>query len=546
MATKVGHKDSPQPINLHFPMAGEDNSYSLEDQPPRQIGDGEWSRTSPVCLNVLPVDIGSRRSRGSMRHGIRRLITKPLVVGWIVQHVDAMTSIGITPPGGNMQQSNSGRVVTLVAVSQGNVYVANAGDTDWTPATNSTGNTPPLNYTGIMQSTVLNQKLYLADGVNLCVYDPNTNTVSAWTATAGTIPSDSGGNVARLLCTWRGRVIHSGLLLDPQNYFASAVDVATDYNYSPVSTSATQAFSGNNAPQGLVGDVITSMCPYSDDRLIFFCDHETWMMTGDPFFGGSLFNISRTIGGAWGKCWAVDPKGTVYWMSNKMGVFYMDPTMAKPAWISQQIDQKLQDLDTGAHTFTLAWNDRYKGLDIFITSNDAPNQADTHFHYDLRTNSWWPFNFAQKNHSPLCACVFDGNLPDDRVTVIGSWDGFVRVLDPTATDDDGVPIQSSVVFGPILSVPGMDDMTIDDLKAIFSLSTDEVKISILVGPTAEEALASTPVYVDTLQGGRNFVTAPRRAGHAIYVKVDAVGDWASEVVSATIRTRGPIRARQKH
>ena len=38
--------------------------------------------------------------------------------------------------------------------------------------------------------------------------------------------------------------------------------------------------------------------------------------------------------------------------------------------------------------------------------------------------------------------------PDDRVTVIGCNDGYVRKFDATATTDDGTAISSYVYFGP--------------------------------------------------------------------------------------------------
>ena len=38
----------------------------------------------------------------------------------------------------------------------------------------------------------------------------------------------------------------------------------------------------------LIGDTITSMCPYNDDILIFFGDHTIYMMRGDPLANGQI------------------------------------------------------------------------------------------------------------------------------------------------------------------------------------------------------------------------------------------------------------------
>src|SRR5262249_26865517 len=148
----------------------------------------------------------------------------------------------------------------------------------WQPVTN--GTSALSSAATVIRSTVLNSRMYFLDGVNWKYYDANTNSMLAWTATAGALPTDAGGNYPRLICTWRGRLVLSGLKQDPHNFFMSAVSNGHDFDYSPLSVTPTQAVAGNLSSLGLIGDVITSLVPYSDDVLIVGGDHTIWMIQG--------------------------------------------------------------------------------------------------------------------------------------------------------------------------------------------------------------------------------------------------------------------------
>jgi len=558
---------------LHFPLAGLDVSQAFCRQPNRPVDQMPlrpeqhfatpiYARTSPRALNVRGFEPSGLRRRGGARPGLTKYLqTQPAGVLWAAQELALLVGDGYAPPGGHVQTSQSGRIVTVVAVSQGNVIVANAGDTVWTPAINNSGETPPLNFSGLVYSSANNQKLWFADGINYVFYDPSINTVQPWVigtyqagdtggspgTPKGVLPLDNLGNAPRLIATWRGRIILSGLINDPQNWFMSAVSDPQNFDYAPLSITPAQAIAGNNAPQGFIGDVVTSLCPYSDDVLIFGGDHTLYMMRGDPMAGGQIDLVSDAIGMAWGIPWCKDPYGTVYFVSNKTGIYSLVPGQ-QPQRISQAIEQLLVNIDTGANSIRLIWNDRYQGLHVFVTPLAAP-AVTTHFFYEQRTGAWWQDQFANTNLDPLCCCVFDGNTPGDRVVLIGSWDGFVRAVSPTAPDDDGYPIASQVVIGP-LNTEDLDDMLLKDVQGVLAQSSGPVSYQIFVGPTAEAALASAAVAsgtwaVTTNLAGRNFTNFIRRAGHAIYIQLSATAPWAMEEIRARIATQGKVRRRGK-
>lgn len=528
--------------DLHFPKAGIDLSQAMGRQPNRAVGiTQEYARSTPDGVNVLAFDRGGR-SRGGCRPGTSKYDADPIgPAGWIAQHLDTfVTTEGTVMP---TQVSQSGRLVYLVGVSQGLLKWKIPGVTGWTTPTNLSASTPPLIFTGLMRSAPNNQKLYIVDGVNFRFFDPHLDTMNTWVATAGTLPVDADGNAPRLICTWRGRTIMAGLLLDPQNYFASAVSDPTDFDYSPLSITATQAFAGNNSPLGLIGDVITALIPYTDDVLIFGGDSSIYMMRGDPLAGGQIHVVSKSIGIAWGEAWVMDPEGIIYFMSNRTGIYALIPGQ-QPQRISQAIEQLLVDIDTGLNGVRMLWNDRFQGLHVFVTPLEAPADT-THFFWEKRSGSWFKWKFANHNHDPLCCVTFDGNLPTDRVPLIGCWDGYVRAIDPLATDDDGTAIASSVWIGPLTSKT-LDELRLDELQAVLANGSGAVSYDVYVGETPELAFnAAAPFCSGTLTADRNVTEFIRASGHAIYLKLSSTVQWAMETIRARFEaTTGPARRRR--
>lgn len=525
--------------DLHFPKAGLHVATGLGKQPARPAYAGRYARTTAAAVNVRAFDKRGR-NRGGSRPGLVRYFPDPVVADWMIQELTTFTTVG-DPPGGTMQGSQSGRVVFIVTVSQGNVYAASPDDLTWHAPTNNTGDTPPLNFVGLMQSSPNNQKLYFADGTNAVYYDPHTDTVETWVASVGTLPVDSATNRPRLICTYRGRTVQSGLLLDSQNWFMSRVSDPTDWEYG-ATPDGTEAVAGNNSPLGLIGDVITALIPVSDDVMLFGGDSSIYRMRGDPASGGQIDLVTRSVGVAWGQAWCQGPDGTVYFMSNKAGVYAMPPE-GQPVRISQAIDPLLNEINTGTSGVRLMWNDAEQGFYLFVSPLQEPGET-THYFYDARNGAWFPVSFGDTDFDPLTCVVIDGNDPEDRVAVIGSWDGYVRAFDPAALTDDGVNIESEVWIGPLLT-PTLDEVTLQEIQGVLADDSGDVTWEVYVGDTAEAALASTAVETGTLSGGRNFTELVRRSAHTLYVRLSATVPWAMESIRAVLFTRGKVRGRSR-
>lgn len=440
-----------------------------------------------------------------------------------------------------VQQSTSGRVVTAVATSQGNIAYCHAGETAWTACTNSSSTTPPLSATRLNFATALDGILWFVDGLNYRQFDPSTGIVTDWTATAGALPLDNDGNTPRIIETWRGCTFLSGLIGDPYNWFISAVGDPTNWDLAPLSPGPTDAIVGSSAPQGKIADMVTGFIPFTDDIGFLGCTHSLWLFNGDPRAGGSIDLISNSIGMAWGRAWCIDPYGTVYFMSNRMGIYTIAPG-AQPQRISQQIDNLLDDVDSGTNTISLCWSEREQGVHVYITPTQGGEA--THYFYEQRTGGWFQDEFNNSLQNPLCCCQFDGNSAEDRVELIGSFDGVVRYLDPNASTDDGRIIQSSVIIGPY-STDNLDEILWKEAQMVLGSDSGSVTYGILAGTTAEQALAQPPRVTGTWNGGRNATAYIRTASHVLYLELSSDNPWRMEQCRALIRTNGKIRRRSK-
>lgn len=533
-----------QEIDAHFPRAGLDLTGPAARQPARPGPDGVYARSCAAAVNVRGLDPLARRFRGGSRTGLSRYIDAR-VAGrvWVVQNLGVVVTGGSGVP----QYSQSGRVVNLLAVSYGGVFRAYPGSTAWAELANNTGETPPLNVSGVVFSAACVQKLWFADGINYVYADPVTGTVEPWTATAGTLPTDAENNTPRLICTWRGRVLLSGLLKDPQAVFASRRDVPTDFDYGAAPRDADMAFAFQTGNEGLIGDAVRCLIPWSDDECVIGCANSIHVLRGDPMDGGRLMHVTKGIGMAFGKPWCQDPNGVIYFLSSQGGVYKMVPG-SLPQPVSTRIRQELLAIDTGENGFTMEWDEHWHGVHLWVTPLLEPGPT-THWFYeaprdDGAGDAWWPVEYANENHNPLCSAVLDGNESGDRVVLIGCYDGYVRAVDPDAVKDDYTDIASEVVIGPILTKLG-DRMKLWEVQATLAAGSADVTYSVHVGETAEAALAAPAVASGTWRAGRNQTGSIHRAGYAIFVKLSSTGMWALEFVRAVVSADGPVLRRGK-
>lgn len=531
-------------MEINFPVRGVDLSQAFSRQP---------KDTCAVGVNVRAYEPTTDRQRGGSRPGIAKMLSAQVNGAHAIQEIamigDLTAGSGVVSGSGSpitrvIGSNASTRAIVLLAVSNGVAKIANSGA--WQlPATHSgsLSSTPK-----VIRSVFSNGKVYFADAANWTLYDPSSDSLVAYTASAGSFPLDSSNNLPRLVENYRGRIVWSGLPLDAKNWFMSAVGDPTNFDYAPATVVATQAVAGNNALAGKVPDNVTSLVPYNDDLMIFGGDHTIWKLAGDPMDGGSFQLVSDQIGMAWGIPWCKDPFGNLYFMSNKMGVYTMNPNSyngQKPIRMSQQIDSLMGSINVDEVFIRLQWDEVCQGIHVYITPYSAAT-ACTHFFWEKRAGAWWVDTFTTANHNPMVCCNYDGNLPSDRVSLIGSWDGYVRYWGASNTTDDGVAIASSVTLGPLI-LKDFGVSVVKDIQAELGTGSGSVTWGVKFGSSAQAALnaAADSYATGTWSAGLNNSDPIRRKGHALYLPLSSAASWQMERVRVTIQDTGKIRKRNK-
>jgi len=383
--------------------------------------------------------------------------------------------------------------------------------------------------------------------------------------TKGLFPVDGSGNKPRLVEVWDERIVLSGIIGLPQEWYMSRRGDPMDFDYFVQPVDDEVAVAGVNSPAGLVPDKINSIVPYSDDLLLFGGDHSIYQLSGNPAMGGSIDILSSVVGMAWGRAWCKDPSGVLYFFGSRGGVFQMAPGRPPQNVTTQAINERLVGINLQTNIIRMAWNDREQGFHVFVSPAD---KTQTHEHYfcDTRTGAWWVDEFETTDssiyvHNTTCPHVFDGDDPSDRVLLLGGRDGRLYKWDISAQDDylgnAANAIKSHVFMGPLNNSDGTK-IALTELGAILAANSDMVDYDVYVGRTAEEILAAlgTTSDGDNVDGGHLRFSGSGLSGFAagkgrpdrrraiagdIFVKLknETVGEsWALERLFMTIGEAG--------
>jgi hypothetical protein len=160
----------------------------------------------------------------------------------------------------------------------------------------------------------------------------------------------------------------------------------------------------------------------------------------------------------------------------------------------QSYNQFFQELDFNANVMNLVWDANLHYLYLFASNTDQT--VGTHLIWDSRNGGLWPQDFPA-TYGPTAACEWLGNASaNDRTILLGCWDGYIRRLDSAALDDDGLPMDANLIFGPVQPIPGasiLSGLTIDFGETRpANASTWNVNVSIASGPDAYEVTEGTP------------------------------------------------------
>jgi hypothetical protein len=139
--------------------------------------------------------------------------------------------------------------------------------------------------------------------------------------------------------------------------------------------------------------------------------------------------------------------------------------------------------------------------------------------------------------------------------MIGCYDGYVRKFDPEVKDDDGEPIESFVLYGPItINQLLRANIKIKEIQLIFSEDTDGAVWEVYQAISNEKLLKGlqdktlTPTHFGTVTGGgRKAAIYEKIAGESIAVLIrgnssaDPAENWGMEKIKIKYTISGRIK-----
>ena len=358
--------------------------------------------------------------------------------------------------------------------------------------------------------------------------------LSTLVPTTGTVPTG-----AQALAVYRNRLVFA----KDRAWFMSRVGNIYDYDYGADANDLSRAVGATSSDAGQPGTPIIALAPGGYDYLVMFGEDETWVLRGDPVYGGQLYPLSRDIGCVDALAWCHGQSNEVYFLS-KNGLYVISPDVSSPPQpLSQEvIPRELQVADRDNYDTVLVYDSEDEGILIIITPKDGT--AGTHWWFDISTQSFWPIQYST-SHQPVTAVGFSGNPTLPRRVLMLSSDGFVREM--RGTDDDGTAIASEVVLGPYAMNEQLDlEGLVTELVGSTDTASGNVTVSVFVADTPEEAAEAAQANTDpfctgTMLPGRSYKERMRARGSAFCIRLAATSQWAFEMLQAKIQTVGMRR-----
>lgn len=512
---------------LLFPTGGVHRRLAFQYQAPY---------TAPDALNVRTDDLLAARERGGSRPGLGKYSATQIGSG---NPVRLIADVAYVSSGSYAQK--------VVASSNQFLYWNNAGV--WTVVG---GGPPQLMADRMLTAADHLQKLYIAgdtghaDSPRLCVFDPNGNTLSLVTASAGTVPVK-----CDLVCQWRDRIVLAGDRDNPHLWYMSKSGDPTNWDYAPATTTSLDAVAATNSDAGRIGEPIRTLIPHTDQCMFFGCSSSVWALVGDPQFGGALFPINYEVGVLDRAAWCYDSEGNL-WLMTQDGLYAHGPGCpgrdSKLISVSREkLPAELLRIDRSAYTVSMAYDFLARGIHLFVTKT-SDSTGVGHWWIDTRVSregdritsaaaAFWPQSL-QTDHEPTAIfSLRDYNPASSGLSpvLLGGRDGYVRQFNDALAQDDGDnAITSYVDLGPVpLGAPGYHGR-LEEVQLASATGSGDLKLAVRVGNNAEEAYGATRHEEYVLpKSGLNKTVRPRARGQAAILRVsgnEANTKWALECV----------------
>lgn len=431
--------------------------------------------------------------------------------------------------------SGSHRTTKLLAVCNGDIK-AESGAAWVIP----TGGSAALDTLGeFTHGVTMFGKRYWTDGRQYKVYDLATDTVSDFIATAaGGIPQK-----CKIISRYGGRMVLARGLTGHDWYMSKTGDPG-NFNFNVIPpVPPDSAVEGVNSDVGAVPDIINCFMPWNDDLGFWGCDHSIWRMTGNPFDGGQIDDVSKTIGVAFGnRSWARDASGRIYFLSTEGDVFELTPPGSLRNISVDSLNRSVKQIDLTTKYAVLTWSEEEHGLYMHVANRAAFGTNNEHYFWSAQTQGWFPLKYANASQNPRAVATLDGDLPSDRVILLGGEDGIVRRYDEDGRNDDGSAIYSYVFLGPYGLPESGKQLRLTKWQVTLSGTDQGIGYELYASNTADSKGSS--VAQGTLDPGKNQVQFTRARGEFFWIKLYSQAlnsTWALETGWMTFAPAGRQR-----
>lgn len=369
-------------------------------------------------------------------------------------------------------------------------------------------------------------------------YDAQTNTITAWVATAGLGDVPIG---CPCIATYQGRIVLAGAPYAPHVFHMSRMGSYDDWDYGADSGDIGRAVAGTFGGSSEIGEPIKALIAWENDYLVIGCMSSLWVMRGNPAAGGIIDRLSGVVGVIDKNAYCLTPDGEIVFLS-RHGLYVLPPGgQSPPEPVSaDKLPDRLRDVSAEEYAVSMVFDAAENGIHLWLTPSDYLGTY--HWWIDWRTKTFWPVTYAE-GHEPMVGHAFYSVASDRSGTLMGCRDGYVRRSDRMVGMDDGTAFASHALIGPIALGGENVNGIVNELIPILGDPSGPVAWSLLAGNTPEEAQANAVRNTGTFIAGYGKSTRPRQRCSTFFIKVAAAGEtpWALERILARIQAAGKVR-----
>jgi len=267
------------------------------------------------------------------------------------------------------------------------------------------------------------------------------------------------------------------------------------WDWNRYRTTADRATVIGTGAAGAIGDEIRALIPIRDGQFVLGCATSMHVMVGNPAFGGQLVAVDETVGIFDGTSWCFDGEGNLFFFGTG-GLHRMDRGALTIDNLSRgPLPNLISDegADPSTHRVTMEYDPIRVGIKISITL--LADGTNSNYWYDLLAQAF-DYDAFDSDHGAYSMFYYDANDPDNRGLLIGCTDGYIRVHDDTATNDDGIAIDSYVTIGPLAlgdsgkagSLAAFDIVLAGGASGGSAADSDGVTLTVWAEDTAEETI----------------------------------------------------------